>query len=191
MKKLSEFLLKHSNGKAVCISLAVALLYKTFAPDKVIAHFEQLSSGNKPLDFFAFLKGGEAYPLISSYGTEAVSYYLKAVLPVDIILPLVMGIAYALIIAFLLKKAATAPKYNFLCVLPFFTVTLFDYIENAGITVMLRAYPSSLNITAQITGIFTALKFAAYITEFLLMAFLFVLYLKNRFKSKKQTADNK
>lgn len=181
MKRINEFFIKQSNFKKLIGLLIITIVYKIFVIDKMIANFAKLTNGAKLLDFYAGLKSNQAYEIISTYGDEAVKYY-NVIQLADIILPLLMGLTYVMGISLLIKKVYNGKKYKSLSTIPLFTVTLFDYIENIGIAVMLRKFPGSLSGIAVITGFFTTLKMASYGLSIFIILVLLIKWIIKRLR---------
>lgn len=161
MKKINKYFIKIATIKKLFLMILLTIVYKFFVIDRMVAHFEMLSDGNKLLDFYAGLENEEYYKLISKYGNEAIQYYNYVQLA-DLIFPLLVGMTFTFAIALLIKNKHNDFKYTFIVTLPLFTATLFDYLENIGIAIMLRKFPNSLEGIAEVTGIFTAIKMGSY-----------------------------
>ncbi|MBW6409634.1 hypothetical protein [Clostridium weizhouense] len=177
MKRISDFLLKIATLKTVIITIIITAMYTIFVFNKLIAKFGQVTEGAKVLDTYVGLNGDEAYKIISSYGDKGIKYYNIVQLG-DVIFPILVGFTFCIIIASLIKKVFNGEKFKYLCILPFFTVTLFDYLENIGVFIMLRRFPSSLNGITEVTSFFSALKFLSYGVNLIIIVVLLLIYLK-------------
>ncbi|WP_373552458.1 hypothetical protein [Haliscomenobacter sp.] len=100
----------------------------------------------------------QGYALLDSYGEAGRSLYLIIDLTADVVYPIIYGIAFALLLTFLVRKIAPSNKWlPYLAFLPLLAV-VFDYAENATIITMLNAYPEKLIGVAKLGGIFTLCK---------------------------------
>ncbi|GAA0076509.1 hypothetical protein UT300005_08870 [Clostridium sp. CTA-5] len=177
MKKISDFLLKIATIKNVIITITITAIYTIFVFNKLIAKFGQVTNGTKLIDIYVGLKSDEAYKIISSYGDKGIEYYNIVQLG-DVIFPILAGFTFCITIALLIKKLFNGEKFKYLCILPLFTVTLFDYLENIGVFIMLRRFPSSLNGITELTSFFSALKFLSYGVNSIIIIVLVSIYLK-------------
>lgn len=100
----------------------------------------------------------KAHEMIASYGDEGRALYRTIELTADVAYPLIYGIAFALLIAFLWKKAAPNKKWaRYLPLIAVFTV-VFDLLENSMIVLLLNSYPQQPDGIAQMAAIFSLMK---------------------------------
>lgn len=129
---------------------------------------------NKLLDIKFFYSASEAYEIISSYGPEGRSTYIKGLLLLDYLYP----IAYSLLFSFIIYRLSN----KYLISLVPFLILIFDYIENSGIIYLLLTYPKENTLIATIAGFSTAIKWI-----FVIISILIIIYFaqKKLFKKSK------
>ncbi len=124
-----------------------------------IPKLTRMAGGMKILDMMptgyseAYVKG-----LLAALGPDGRSAYLWEQIPLDLVFPLLFGVSYCLLQAFILKKLGKFHEvYFYLCLLPVLA-GLADYMENLGIILLLTSYPNLANFTINWTQIFTLTK---------------------------------
>ena len=118
------------------------------------------------LDLKLWYSASEARELISSYGPEGRSAYIKGTLTLDYFYPVI----YSLLLAFILYRLS-APLI--ISILPF-AILLFDYLENTAILFLLYRYPQEWKFLASTTGWFTLLKwFFVFLSAIKILIFFF------------------
>ncbi|TVZ54900.1 hypothetical protein OD91_0137 [Lutibacter sp. Hel_I_33_5] len=96
--------------------------------------------------------------LFSDLGDNGRETYLTSQIPVDMVYPLLFGVSYCLLMAYLLKKInKLKPFFYYLCLLPIIA-GIADYIENMGIITMLKTYPDITETTVTTTNMFSVIK---------------------------------
>ena len=112
-----------------------------------------------PLDLFVPTYSVEtAHEMVAAYGEAGRAIYRNIELTADVIYPLVYGLAFALLIAFLWKKAAPHQSWaRYLPLLAFVTV-ICDLLENSMIVILLSSYPEQSDTVAKMASIFSLMK---------------------------------
>ncbi len=172
MERVMIFLKKWATGKMVSglfiVTMAVyltMLLYtlpivESYAPGKTLF---DLSPGGYSYE--------NALSLLQTLGTAGRHSYLTIQLPLDLIYPGLFAISYTLLITWLFKKGFKAnSKIFYLAVVPFFG-GLFDYLENVGIILMLKAFPEVSSNLVKTASAFTILK-SGFTTAFFILLFV-------------------
>jgi hypothetical protein len=113
----------------------------------------------------------EAYARLAAYGLDGRLYYLLIELTLDTLYPLVTLLFYSLALSFLNERAF--PPGHAFQLAPLVAVAggLFDYMENAGVVVLLLTYPQSLTAVAAVTG---AVALVKWVLTFATMGLLLV-----------------
>jgi hypothetical protein len=155
MTRLHRALQARANGKTIA---AAALLYAIFAAILNIGGADlERRAGGPVLDLRQFFTADQAYAVLTAYGEEGRSLYLKLEL-VDLVYPIVYSVLFALILTYLLKRALPAESaLQRLSLLPFAALGM-DYLENAGIITMCATYPERWPRLGAAAGIFNAGK---------------------------------
>ena len=154
---------KLSTGRNIIILLVLFLFANFVLIPAVYPKFETLDTK------FSY-SPREAYSLLSSYGEQGRKAYLVVELTLDIIYPLVSTFLFSLAILYTFQRAFPAKEgLHKLALIPF-GILVADYLENACVATMLLSYPRELPILAQVSNIFTVIKFA--LTPFELLVFI-------------------
>lgn len=161
MSKLSQVIQRISNLRMFFILLA-AVIILIVIPDffKVPIsplRFEEYSHGLKMLDMTVNYSPEDAYNLIENYGRQAITYYLYVMEPFDVLIPAAMGLFLCVTSTVALRNIMKAKYLTIIYIFPILG-WLFDYMENAGVIVMLTNYPSRLIFVARITNLFSVAK---------------------------------
>lgn len=154
---------KLASGRNILILLFLFLLANFVLIPAVYPAFETL-------DIKTSYTPEQAYQLISSYGEQGRQHYLIVELTLDVLYPLVSALLFSLAILYTFQRAFPGkPGSQKLALLPF-GILVADYAENICVVIMLLRYPQELPLLAQVSNIFTFLKFA--LTPFELLVFV-------------------
>ncbi len=134
---------KHATGWKTLFLLIVTQLVYAFMILVTIPEVSSYANGLQLLDVMPF--GYDlAYveTLFDKLGPEGRRAYKMQQLPVDMVYPILFGLSFSLLLAYVLKRTLpeNSPLY-LLCFLPFIVTTL-DYLENFRILQLLNSYPS-------------------------------------------------
>ncbi|MFO7923255.1 MAG: hypothetical protein R6U58_06145 [Bacteroidales bacterium] len=146
MKRIKKLLQRYSGIKTMImlfalIMIANILLFPVFMP---------AGDSLRPLDLMFGSAPEVTFKMISAYGDEGRQNYLQGLLLLDFIYPVI----YSLFLAFSLYRL----YQNVLLSLSPVLILLSDYIENAGIIIMLLSWPEEMNVIAYTTCFFTSMK---------------------------------
>jgi hypothetical protein len=112
---------------------------------------------------------GEVYAIITGYGAAGRSLHLVTTLTADLFYPIDYSLLCALLIITTYRQAF--PKSRMarpMTVFPFVTA-IFDLLENAGIVTMISNYPQQLTLVAQVSSLFTSLKWGFFLISVVLV----------------------
>jgi hypothetical protein len=117
--------------------------------------------------------------LLSTLGSEGRNTYLHTQIPPDLIYPGLFAFTYAVTLLYLMIRLKSSAKgINYLIIFPVMA-GISDYLENAGIVVMLKSYPHISSMTAEFSNIVSILKSAfSTITFTLILIFLAILVIR-------------
>lgn len=104
-----------------------------------------------------FYTGSDLYAMASEFGVMGRRTYIFHRFTFDIVWPLVYGMFMYTIIGYSLKKVTVLRKYIFLLYIPVIAVVL-DYFENVFASIVFARFPKETLVVAQMTPIFTMLK---------------------------------
>jgi len=190
MKQFTKFIKRNISGKKVLglfiLTNVVYIFMLTVTIPKTMNH----SNGLNLLDMMpAGYNLNYVDELFDSLGEIGRETYLTNQIPVDMIYPLLFGLSYCLLLAYLLKKLKklNAP-FIYLCLLPIIA-GIADYMENFGIITLLKNYPDLTKGMVSTTSLFSVIKSISTSLFFVTLIIILIL-LGIRAISKKKTHYN-
>lgn len=118
-------------------------------------------SGVGPLDLKFSYSADTAYEMIEAYGQQGRDRYVRTAVTVDLAYPIVYTLLLMVWISLSLREAAISPVRTCIAVMVPGVTFLLDLIENAGIVIMLRAFPQRHETLANMTSLATSAKWLA------------------------------
>ncbi len=176
MQKLYEW----SNWKTWLVSLIIFGAFLGFILPNEAAESSRITGTSEYPDSSFFYSPATLYSIAETYGEEGRSYYIRARYTFDVVWP----IAYFLFLTTtvgLLFKPLRKPKWRWVILLPLFGL-IFDYLENLSTSLVMNAYPDTLDLFATIAPFFTAIKWTSIYASFLLIPIGVILRILKRRK---------
>lgn len=168
MKTFRTLIENNLSGKKVLFLFVLTLLIYLIMVGLTIPHVMLHANGMRLLDMMP-LGYDLAYvtALFENLGATGRHAYLYRQLPLDMVYPLLFAVAYALVMAYFLKKLdrLQGPLF-YLCLLPPIG-GLADYLENIGIIALLGQYPDLSPTTVTICSTMSLIKSGATTVYFL------------------------
>lgn len=189
LAKLSGKLREYAKDWLVLVLLVLDMLFNALVLPGTLARMEDVSGGTGPLDleFFGY-SAEKAYRMIESYGEAGRAAYRTFELTGDIAYPIVYTLFFSLAITWLFQRGfAPDNSMQRLNVMPF-GAWLFDLFENLGIVAMLSVFPATPALLAQVTSVFSVIKWLFAAVSIVLTLVGLVMALKNRFKRQDEMA---
>jgi hypothetical protein len=174
---MKELIKRNLEGKKILsIFLLTGIVY-TIMLAVTIPKVMDYAGGMKVLDMMPTgYDVAYVFVLFEALGDAGRHAYLYNQLPLDLIFPLLSGISFCLIIAWILKKFNKLDSnWFYLCFLPVFA-GLFDYLENFGIITMLITYPDITLGLIKTTNVFSVLKSALTTMQFVVLIILLIVF---------------
>jgi hypothetical protein len=159
MEKLTRLLNRLANWKTIVILILIALPFNLVIFPMRSARLKDLSGENDPIidAKFAYTPA-QVYELVPAYGEQGRQLYALTELTVDLAYPILYNLFLSVLMAIIFRGAfSSGSKLHKLPLLPLAS-WLADYLENAGITVMLLSYPQELDALAWVTSFFSTAK---------------------------------
>jgi len=126
-----------------------------------VAELKSITGGIGILDMEFLYSPSQAYLHLAAMGEAGRAFALTHIVPLDLILPAVYTLAYALVITWLLRQWLPAgSRWHRLNVVPVIG-GICDYCENFGIIAMILAWPQELHGVASFTMAAGFFKFAS------------------------------
>ncbi len=150
---------KYARPLTILLFFVLVILFEIVFTVFLGPRFLEITNETDLLDMTTFYSAEQAYEIIGQYGTEGRDYY-NYIQIIDFFFPVVYALFFALLITYLLQRRNwLETPWRRLALIPL-VAGFCDWLENAGIFIMLRRYPVSFDIAAQMTNIFCVLKFA-------------------------------
>lgn len=156
---MKDLIIKNLVGGRILVLFILTGIIYTLMLTVTIPMVMSYSGGLKILDLMpmgydsAYVKS-----LFDALGVEGRNLYLYRQIPLDLLFPLLMGITFSLIIAYILRYInKLESKWFYLALLPLLA-GFFDYCENIGFITMLLNYPEIPDGLVVISNIFSVLK---------------------------------
>lgn len=134
-----------------------------------VAQLKSISGGVGMLDMEIGYSPQEAYALFDALGEKGRAFYLRSLVPQDLVFPLVYSLFFMTAATFLFQgffsEESPWQKLSVLTV----AAGMFDYLENFCVLVMLLAYPQQLTVVAGLANIFTLAKFGFFALNIVLL----------------------
>lgn len=183
LKEMRDFLIRHAKGKTVLILLLITLVVYSYMLFYSIPHVMDYAGGMKLLDMQPTgYTPKYVHALFENLGQKGRDAYLFRQIPVDMLYPLLFAMTYSLMLAFLFQRAFKPDaKIQYLCMTPILAGA-FDYLENAGIVIMLIDYPRLSDFLASLTNIFSLMKSLFTFIFFALFLFAIIAILTKRIR---------
>ncbi len=146
-------------------TFAVLTLVYIFFPALILpaaeAQIKAYSGGAGPIDLKFTYTLDEVFQMVEAYGEEGRAFYRTVELTADILYPIAYTLFFGTLLTAVLRRAfphnTLVHRLALIPVLGF----LLDMAENVGIVTMLSQFPAQSETVAQMTGIFTTLKWVS------------------------------
>jgi len=129
------------------------------------------TTGHNYLDMCAFCSAPRIYSHLDAFGTEGRRLQLLLLTTIDVAIP-VTSCAFGVVA---LRVLGRASRLQWLALAPTLAMVL-DFLENAGIAVVVTHYPKHLDSLAGLTGFISGAKFCAYLLTLVLILVLVAMY---------------
>lgn len=157
LKLYIDWARENATPRNILGSLAGLFLIEGIFVGLLFPEFAAITDGGTVPDTKFGYSYAEIYAAIDGYGPEGIQFY-RYIEAVDLLFPLVYGSFLALLMARLFLSLDVEDSVQPLLYLPLVAATL-DYLENAGIFVMLWRHPGEYALVATVTNAVTMLKF--------------------------------
>lgn len=183
---MKSIIKKYLNGKRIIILFILTNLVYAIMMMITIPKVMSYNGGMKILDSIPTGYDFEyVNSLLNALGSKGRHAYLYYQLPIDMIYPLLFGITYSLILAYILNKLGKLETHLFyFCGFPALT-GLCDYLENVSIITILNLYPENSITLSQLASYFSVAKSAFTIVTFIILTILLIILMIQSLLSKK------
>jgi hypothetical protein len=158
LNRLTTLLSGLATRRNVLLVVALDLVMNAALLPLASARLAVLSGGMRPLDNLFTYTPAQAYSALAAYGPAGRAFDLGSELTLDLVYPLIYSLFFCLATLYFLQRAAPSrPALARLALIPFLALAA-DYLENAGLIVLLLNYPAQLAVVAAATSLLTSLK---------------------------------
>jgi hypothetical protein len=158
LNRLTTLLTGWATRRNVLLVVALELVMNAALLPLASARLAVLSGGVGPLDNLFTYTPAQAYSALAAYGPAGRAFDLGSELTLDLVYPLIHSLFFCLASLYFLQRAAPSrPGLARLALIPFLALAA-DYLENAGLIVLLLNYPTQLGAVAAATSLLTSLK---------------------------------
>lgn len=154
---MKTFLHKHASNRNIIILLVLFLLFQQV----LFPHLLPKGEDAIMLDTQLFYNAEQATEIMNNYTDDMQRGFITGALTLDLVFPWI----YTLLLVFLFVRFF---KNSTIAFSPFL-ILIFDYLENAGIVIMLSAFPQKLPTLTALTALFSGIK---WILLFIITALL-------------------
>lgn len=160
MKQFNSWVERNAAMKWIIPLFLLQMVFQVLLNGILAIDFLQYSGGRAILDTAIGYDAAYAKDLLMNTSDEGWHFYLTRYLPADMIFPIIYSLSFALLASYLVQKAFSATNWlHVLVTLPFLSA-IFDYVENAGLTIMILILPDFSSGIAQITSVASLFKWA-------------------------------
>ncbi|OEF96578.1 hypothetical protein [Desulfuribacillus alkaliarsenatis] len=181
MKKISEWCYRNINVK---IFLAVAIIFVLFmilVLPQVAEHSYEVTGTKSSPDTSFYYTASILYEIAEAYGEQGRVYYISSRFTFDVIWPIVYGVFLIAALTFVYQRISIESRWRRIHLLPFVGVG-FDFLENIGASIVMARYPKTTPIIAELTPVFTLLKWISIYASFFFLLVGLTLWMVGFFK---------
>ena len=176
----SRALYRVSRGWVVLASSAVFVLFTVTVLPAQADRAKEYAGGGPTPDTSFFYSASDLYRWAEAFGADGRSDYIQARFTFDLLWPLVYTVFLATLLSWLLVRAVPATsRWRLLNLLPVLAL-LCDYAENVGASIVIARFPSNTPVLADLTTVFTMLKWISLSAAFALVPVVGVIALVRR-----------
>lgn len=150
-----------------------------------MAGLQSIAGHTNILDLEAGFTYETAYSLLTELGEDGRTFHLTRILPLDFPFPFSFMLLQSTFIALLLKHMMSPKPFRYLLFMPILAM-IFDYIENAGVFVMLTNYPNLPKWAVLLGSVSGILKRIFGQGSLIVIGLLFITYLYLRIFRKRK-----
>lgn len=167
----------------VGIATVVFILFIILVLPRMATYSEEAIGASVSPDTEMMYSGEDLYEIAKSYGEEGRRIYVTIRWTFDVIWPLV----YLFFLLSLTVQLAKPSRYKWIHKLYIVSIaaTLFDYLENTLVTIVMVAYPKEMFFIGSLASVASMLKWLILSLAFVLVVVIVVVRLYEKFFSNK------
>ena len=157
LKQLSERLYDLLTPPILAVAAALFLLFMLVVLPGMAARTAEMTGGAPSPDTSLFYTARDLYEMAEIYGEAGRAFYISTRFTFDIIWPLVYLLFFTAVITAVFRPFAPTSLWRKANLLPG-GGAIFDFLENTGASVVMYRYPLSTPLVAELTPVFTFVK---------------------------------
>jgi hypothetical protein len=158
LDRFAAMLTRWATRRNVLLLVALQLIMNAALLPLSAARLSILSGGVGPLDSRFGYTAAQAYAALNAYGPAGREFDLRSEVTLNLVYPIIYSLFFSLATLYFLQRAAPArAALARLALLPF-AALVADYLENAGLALLLVTFPAQLPAVAAATGLLTTAK---------------------------------
>jgi hypothetical protein len=181
IKALSEKIFQLSTIKVMIVSIIIFILFMALILPAASAHSQKISGSSASPDTSLIYSADDIYDMADAYGEQGRRSYVNMRFSFDLVWPIVYLLFMTTVLANLLKCFDSDSKMRCFVLIPLFGA-IFDYLENIFAAITIARFPSKTPVIAQLTPVFTMIKWALLGVGFTLILALLIYRIYRRIK---------
>ncbi len=159
MGRFIDWLERNARARVIVPTLLVGVLSIVYLYAYAVPRLESHSPGALPLDTLPSYTPDEAYRVISLYSEDARSFYVFNAFTADVVVPVLMGLAIALMNLALLRRVVRPGSWWRSPLLAAGIIgVVADLLENALLSVVVSRFPERLDGLVRVASLTTMTK---------------------------------
>jgi hypothetical protein len=171
MTRISEWLIKLTNGWITLLSLVIFLLFTALVLPGQAANADAGQESVGSPDLSLTYSPEQLYNMAEAYGAEGRVAYIRARFSFDLIWPLVYTFFLTITLSWLFGRSFPPGSRWRLANLAPILGMLLDYLENLSTSLVMYRYPQPTDLAAYLAPVFTLLKWFSVSASFVLLLF--------------------
>jgi hypothetical protein len=183
LTEISEWMLTNASGRLTLLSVVVFAVFIVWALPTQSAAAETYAAGAGSVDTRLTYSVEDVYRIAEAYGEQGRRAYVQARLTFDVVWPLAYAAFLSLATSWLVQHSAPGKDWLRRLNLLALGGLLFDYLENLTISIVMAAYPGRLDALAQLSAIFTPIKWVLVGSAFVALGLVAGYWIAGRLRS--------
>jgi len=169
--RISLFLTRISGFPALAASLAIFIPAALYILPVLATLMGTISGDQASPDTLPYYTGATLWEMALAYGEQGRSGYIRSMVLLDTVWPLVYTAAFCVAISFFSNIGfAPGSRLKRINLIPL-AAGLLDLLENLSVSLVMAAFPEAPGPLLHLAGLFTAAKWGAVLASSLALAF--------------------
>lgn len=169
MTRLSQWLLRVSNGKVALFSLVIFLAFTALVLPGQASGASEFSGEAGTPDLSFFYTPDVLYQMAEAYGESGRAQYIRARFTFDLAWPVVYTLFLVTALSWILQRTVSpGSRAGRLNLIPLFGA-VFDYLENISTSLVMWRYPQQTAVVDWLASLFTPVKWSLIFAAFVIL----------------------